>query len=94
MESSPKTQENIPPLSLQELATKLEEIQNEKTAGKGDVVMQKLIRRLLEGGADAAKIFLANESDKFSSYRKDALPLIVANLYGGSGSPWPSLEKK
>lgn len=79
---------------LLELADELDKIQQEKTGGKGDIVMQKLIRRLREGSAYAAKVFLGNEADKFSEYREDALPLIIEKLYGGSGSPWFTIERK
>ncbi len=79
---------------LLELAEELDVIQQKKTNGQGNVIMQKLIRRLREGDAHSAKIFLSNESDKFSNYREDALPLIIEKLYGGSGSPWFSVERK
>jgi hypothetical protein len=32
--------------------------------------------------------------DKFDWYREDAVPMIIEKLYGGSGSPWFSIEKK
>ena len=79
---------------LNNLADQLERIANEKTQGKGDVVMDKLIKRLRAGSAESAKIFCNNEFDKFMAYREDALPLIAQHLYGGSGSPWFSVERK
>ena len=79
---------------LSNLADQLEQIVNDKTQGKGDVVMEKLIKRLRTGNAELAKIFCNNEFDKFMAYREDALPLIAQELYGGTGSPWFSIEKK
>ncbi len=79
---------------LKSLADQLVRIANEKTQGKGDVVIDKLIKRLMAGDAESAKIFCNNEFDKFMAYREDALPLIIEELYGGSGSPWFSIERK
>ncbi|OGF62813.1 hypothetical protein A2662_02815 [Candidatus Giovannonibacteria bacterium RIFCSPHIGHO2_01_FULL_45_33] len=79
---------------LAELARELEVIHVQKTNGQSDVVMQKLIKRLRDGDAYSAKIFLSNEADKFTQYREDAVPVIIEKLYGGSGSPWFTLERK
>lgn len=79
---------------LLELANELDAIQMQKTGGNGDAVMQKLIQRLRNGDGHSAKIFLGNEADKFSEYRKDAIPLIIEKLYGGTGSPWFTIERK
>jgi hypothetical protein len=79
---------------LAKLADKLEDMLEKKTSGQEDIVMQKLIRFLRIGDAYATKIFLGNESDKFTQYREDAIPLIIKELYGGSGSPWFTIERK
>lgn len=79
---------------LNKLADRLESIVRESTNGRGHVVMEKVIRRLRTDGAESAKVFLSNEADKFSDFRDNALPLIVQELYGGTGSPWFSIEKK
>ena len=79
---------------LIELAGELDAIQTQKKGEHGDVVMQKLIQRLRDGDAHSARIFLSNEADKFSEYREDAIPLIIEKLYGGSGSPWFTVERK
>jgi len=92
MEQEPKLDSDIE--KLNNLADQLERIAGEKTSGKGDVVMEKLIKRLRSGNAESAKTFCNNEFDKFMAYREDALPLIAQELYGGSGSPWFSIEKK
>jgi hypothetical protein len=90
-EPSPNNEEKE---RLSELADELDRIQNEKTDGRGSVIMQKLIRLLRDGDAHMAKVFFNNEADKFNQYREDALPLIIEVLYGGSGSPWFSIERK
>lgn len=80
---------------LNNLADQLERIMNAKVKpGVKHVTMEKLIRLLRAGESESAKIFLSNESDKFSYFREDALPLIVKELYGGTGSPRFVLEKK
>lgn len=92
MEHEPKLDSESEKLNI--LADQLEKIMNEKTGGKGYVVMEKLIKRLRSGNAESAKIFCNNECDKFMAYREDALPLITQELYGGTDSPWFSVEKK
>ena len=84
---------NVEKEELLSLADELEKIQNKKTNGRGDIVMQKLIRFLRDGNAGLAKIFLGNEADKFAEYREDAVPLIIEKLYGGNGSPWFTVER-
>ena len=79
---------------LTELANELKAIQMQKTKGKGDVIMEKLIQRLIRGDEYSAKVFLSNEFDKFLEYREDAIPLIIEKLFGGSGSPWGYVERK
>jgi hypothetical protein len=92
MEYGPETQqEHIARLSA--LADELDRIQMERTKGQGDVIMKKLIARLRAGDEYAAKVFIENEMDKFDQYRKDAAPKIIEILYGGSGSPWFSIER-
>ena len=91
MENEPK---DLQLEQLSELADELERIALEKTGGEVDVVMQKLIARLRARDAYAAKVFLSNESDKFTQYREDAVPLIIEKLYCGSGSPWFTIERK
>jgi|GEM_PF-3789647 len=76
------------------LPERLEKMSLEKHKGEKDVVMQKLIKYLRAGDAYLARVFLTNESDKFNEYRKDGIPLIIEELYGGEGSPWFSVEAK
>ena len=80
---------------LNNLANQLERIMDAKARpGTKHIIMDKLIKRLRAGEAESAKIFLSNEFDKFMDFRDDALPLIVQELYEGTGSPWFSIERK
>lgn len=79
---------------LSELANDLEKIYLQKSGGKKDSAMERLIQYLRAGDAKKAKIFLSNEADKFTWYREDAVPLIIEKLYDGSGSPWFTVERK
>ncbi len=93
----PEGQPNVSDMEkgrLANLADELDVIQLQKTKGRGDIIMGKLIARLRSGDEYAAKVFLANEADKFSIFRTDAIPLIIDKLYGGSGSPWITIERK
>ena len=87
----PKEHENE---SLTGLADDLEKIMQKKTDGEGNWAMQKWIDILRVRNVYTAKVFLDNEMDKFDWYREDAVPMIIEKLYGGSGSPWFSIEKK
>lgn len=79
---------------LEELAKELDIIQMQKTGGKGDNIMQKLIKRLGSGDVNSAKVFLGNEADKFAEYREDAIPLIIEKPYGDTESPWFITERE
>ena len=76
-----------------QLASQLEEV-SRKVFPQGDPFISKFTKRLREGDVHSAKIFLDNESDKFRSYGEDAIILIINTMYGGSGSPWMSIERK
>ena len=88
------TPESAEHQALVALADKLDRLQQIKNQGKGDPILLKLIRLLRARDSQGAKIFCVNECDKFNSYRNDGLPLIIEKLYGGTGSPWSSIEKK
>jgi hypothetical protein len=62
--------------------------------GGPDRIIDKLVAALRAGDRKGAIIFCNNEFDKFSQYRETILPLLVTELYGGSGSPWSSIERK
>ncbi len=79
---------------LSALADELDLLCREKFGEEGHRVMKKLIDFLRSGNAEAAKILISNEADKFSDFREDGLPRIISELYGGSGSPWFTLERK
>jgi len=80
---------------LASLATELESILEQVTAGKNDdPLILKLIQWLRTGDAEGAKVLVINEADKFAPYRKDMVPLIVKKLFNGTGSPWIAIEKQ
>jgi len=79
---------------LNKLADELDVLQQQKRGEQGDIIIQKLIQRLRSGDAYAAKVFCGNEADKFTAYRNDGIPLIIEKLYGGSGSPWFTVERQ
>jgi hypothetical protein len=72
----------------QNLATEVEQMK----VGE-DRVIDNLVRALRKD-PEVAKILCNNETDKFSAYRETIVPLLIQKLYGGSGSPWPSVERK
>ena len=89
----PSLENNEEKEKLSNLADRLEEI-SKKLFPQGDVFIAKFTRRLREDGANSSKVFVSNEFDKFRVYGEDVLALIINELYGGSGSPWRSVEKK
>lgn len=79
---------------LNELADELDALQRQKHGEQGDRSMQKLIALLRAGDIYAAKLLCGNEADKFTEYRGDGVLLIIDKLYGGSGSPWFTIERR
>ena len=73
------------------LANKIEEIAEQI---KDSVFLPKLIKLLRHGDRYTIDLFINNESDKFRSFGNDLIVLLIQDFYKGSGSPWPSTERK